>query len=264
VVDVRPARIAWTYLRVGMAVELQYRANFLVQIVQTLGGLFFAIGGVWTVFSHTQSLADWRPEEVAALVGVYFLIRGAINMVMQPSMQLLLEDVRRGTLDFALTKPADAQLLVSVRQVEIWRIVDILAGVAVMAVAVGRLGGRIGAVDALAFATALVCGAAIVYSFLLMLATFTFWFVRVENILVIFQSMYTAGQWPVGIYPAWLRASLTFVVPIAFAVTVPAEALTGRLNPATLAWAVGLAAALLALSRAFWKVGLRRYTGASA
>jgi ABC-2 type transport system permease protein len=260
----RVARIAWTYLRVGLAAELQYRANFVVQIVQTLGGLAFALGGVWTVFSHTQTLGDWRPEEVASLVGVYFLIRGVINMVIQPSMQLLLEDVRRGTLDFTLTKPADAQLLVSVRQVQVWRIVDVLAGIAVLVAAVGRLGEQIGPVDALAFAAALICGAAIVYSFVLVLATFTFWFVRVENILVIFQSMYTAGQWPVGIYPAWMRVSLTFIVPIAFAVTVPAEALTGRLNPATLAGSAALAAAMLALSRAFWKVGLRRYTGASA
>ncbi|MDR5683093.1 MAG: ABC-2 family transporter protein [Armatimonadota bacterium] len=260
----RLIRIAWTYLRVGLAAELQYRANFAVQALQTLGGLGFALGGVWTVFGHTQTLAGWHPEEVAALVGVYFLIRGAINAVIQPSMQLLLEDVRRGTLDFTLTKPEDAQLLVSVRRVEVWRIVDVLVGVAVLAAAVGRLGGRIGVADALAFGVALACGAAIVYSFLLALATFTFWFVRVENILVIFQSMYTAGQWPVGIYPAWLRASLTFVVPIAFAVTVPAEGLTGRLDPVTLGGAAALAVGLLALSRAFWKVGLRRYTGASA
>ena len=27
------------------------------------------------------------------------------------------------------------------------------------------------------------------------LATFAFWFIKVENILVIFQSMYQAGRW---------------------------------------------------------------------
>jgi ABC-2 type transport system permease protein len=53
-------------------------------------------------------------------------------------------------------------------------------------------------------------------------------------------------------------------VPVAFAVTVPAEALTGRLNAATLLGAIALAAALLALARWFWFFGLRRYSGASA
>ena len=91
-----------------------------------------------------------------------------------------------------------------------------------------------------------------------------FWFVRVENILVIFQSMYEAGRWPVGIYPPWLRISLTFLVPVAFAITVPAEALTGRLTLDTLAGALALAVFLMVVSRRVWVVGVRHYSGASA
>ena len=66
------------------------------------------------------------------------------------------------------------------------------------------------------------------------------------------------------IYPPWLRWLLTVVVPIAFAVTVPAQALTGRLSGWILASAVGFAAALLAFSRWLWRRGLRAYSGASA
>jgi ABC-2 type transport system permease protein len=92
----------------------------------------------------------------------------------------------------------------------------------------------------------------------------TFWFVRLENILVILVAMWEAGRWPVGIYPPWLRLTLTFVIPVAFATTVPAEALAGRLTDATLAGAVALASLLLAVSRWFWSIGVRHYSGASA
>jgi ABC-2 type transport system permease protein len=110
----------------------------------------------------------------------------------------------------------------------------------------------------------LVAGAIIVYCFWLILATLAFWFIRVENILVIFQSLYEAGRWPLSLYPGWLRYGLTFIVPVAFAVTVPAEALTGRLSGENVAIAFGLAAALLVGSRAFWRKGLTKYSGASA
>jgi ABC-2 type transport system permease protein len=110
----------------------------------------------------------------------------------------------------------------------------------------------------------LAAGAVIIYSFWLILATLAFWFVRVENVLVIFQSLYEAGRWPLSLYPGWLRYGLTFVVPVAFAVTVPAEALTGRLSGGNVLIAFGLAAALLAVSRVFWRMGLKRYSGASA
>ena len=97
-----------------------------------------------------------------------------------------------------------------------------------------------------------------------MLATLSFWFIRIENILVIFQTMYEAGRWPIGIYPNWLKFILTFIVPIAFAITVPARALTGRLTTEALALDVGLAVVMLVVSRLFWRIGLRNYSGASA
>jgi ABC-2 type transport system permease protein len=68
----------------------------------------------------------------------------------------------------------------------------------------------------------------------------------------------------VGIYPTWLSTGLTFLVPVAFAVTVPAEALTGRLTWQTLLGAAALAVALLLLARWVFRQGLRHYGGASA
>jgi ABC-2 type transport system permease protein len=97
-----------------------------------------------------------------------------------------------------------------------------------------------------------------------MLSTVAFWFVRIENILMIFHSMYDAARWPVTMYPGWMQAMLTFLVPVAFAVTVPAGALVGRLPETWLAGTAGLAVALLIVSRWFFRVGLRRYSGASA
>jgi ABC-2 type transport system permease protein len=216
------------------------------------------------VFAHTESLGGWSPSELLALLGVYFLVGGAINLVIQPSMQRLMEQVRLGTLDFTLTKPEDTQLLVSVQEVRIWKLIDVALGLAILATALARLGAEVGPWTALTFGATLLAGGAIVYSFWLMLATLSFWFVRVDNILVIFQSMYEAGRWPIGIYPPWLRVSLTFIVPVAFATSVPAEALVGRLTLPTLLGVVGLAALMLAVSRWFWGIGVRRYSGASA
>ena len=59
-------------------------------------------------------------------------------------------------------------------------------------------------------------------------------------------------------------AQVTFIVPIAFAITVPAEAVTSRLGWETVAVAVGFSAALFAATRWWWGFGLRRYSGASA
>lgn len=257
-------RLFWTYLRIGVMNELAYRTNFFVQLFQSLFNLGTSLTGLAVVFSHTSTLAGWSSAELLAVLGVYTLVGGLINFVIQPSMQRLMEDVRQGTLDFTLIKPEDSQALESVQQIEIWKLLDIALGVGVLVIALTRLGTHVGAVQAVAFGVVLLAGGAIIYSFWLMLATCSFWFVKIDNMLVIFQSMYQAGRWPVGIYPQWLRFTLTFLVPVAFAITVPAEAMSGRLDTRTLLGAVALAIALLAFSRWFWRLGIRHYSGASA
>ncbi len=260
----RALGLLWLSFRLGALNALQYRAEFLVQLIQSMVGLGTALAGIAVVFGQTQQLGGWSQGELVALVGVFMLVRGLIDVVIRPSMERLMEGVRLGTLDFTLTKPADAQLLVSVRQVEIWRLVDVVLGAAVLGIAIIQLGERIGVERVVAFLLMLVAGIAIIYSFLLILSTLAFWLVRLENILVIFLSMYEAGRWPVGIYPPWLRVTLTFLVPVAFAITIPVESLVGRLQWTTMAGTLVLAAGFLVVSRWFWRLGLRHYTGASA
>jgi ABC-2 type transport system permease protein len=253
-----------TYFRLGALNELQYRANFWINLLQSSLSLLSALGGMAVIFTHTEALAGWAPMELLALLGIYFLMSGFINTFVQPSMERFLTDIRQGTLDFVLTKPRDSQLLVSIRRISIWSLMDVVLGICVLSVALWRLGRGFDVGQVLGFLVVLSAGAVIVYSFWLILATIAFWFVKVENILVVFQSMYQAGRWPVSIYPAVLRVVLTILVPVAFAVTVPAEAIVGRLTWTSLAASLGLAAAIFAAARAFWLYGVRNYAGASA
>jgi ABC-2 type transport system permease protein len=257
-------RLMVAFFWVGVVGEVAYRVNFFFQLFQSLVSLVVAVTGLSIVFSFTDTLGGWGQEEILALVGVYILVGGIIGLVIQPGMQQFIESVRDGTLDFTLTKPEDAQLLVSIGRVNIWSLIDIALGLGVLAFALVRLGGQMGGGEAAEFLLMLLAGAIIIYSFFLVLATLSFWFVRVENFLTIFQSMYEAGRWPVSLYPGWLRYGLTFVVPVAFATTVPVEALTGRLSWMTLLLAIAIAVFLFILSRFFWRVGLRHYSGTSA
>ncbi len=124
--------------------------------------------------------------------------------------------------------------------------------------------GAIGPAEALAFVAALLLGASMIYCFWLILTIGAFWIVRMDQIAELFEGIYQSGRWPVSVYPGWLRIGLTFLVPIAFAITVPAEALTSRLTPETLGVAAVLALILLAITRLLWRLGLRNYSGASA
>jgi ABC-2 type transport system permease protein len=257
-------RLAWSYLRIGILNEFQYRANLFIQILQTFIALAVGLIGLQLVFDQTSQLGGWSKSELLAVMGVYILMGGVIRAAIQPNMERLMEDIRQGTLDFALTKPADAQLLVSVREFRLWQTVDVLTGAIVVGVALAQLNWSLSVLSALGFVTALVMGAALTYCFWLMITTTAFWFIRVNDIANLFEGLYAAGRWPVDIYPLWLRTGLTFLVPVAFAVTIPASALTGRLTIETWLGALGLTVFFLVISRLFWRRGLKNYSGASA
>ena len=257
-------RLVGSYFRIGAMNELQYRINFFLQLFQSLIALATGLVGLALVFAHTTELRGWTRPELLAVMGVHVLMGGVIRTTIQPNMERLMGEVQQGTLDFALTKPADSQVMVSVREVRIWQSVDIVVGLVLVAWAVYQLQQTISFGAMVAFVVALLLGALTIYSFWLMLTTGAFWVVRMDQVVELFQGVYQAGRWPVGIYPGWLRTGLTFLVPVAFAVTVPAEALTGRLTWQTLLGAALLSATLMLLARFVWRIGLRRYSGASA
>jgi ABC-2 type transport system permease protein len=260
----RGFKLAWIFFRLGAMNELQYRANFFLQLLQSLVALGTALAVLALVFSYTERLGGWSPSELLAVMGIHIALGGVIHTFIQPNMERLIDDVREGKLDYQLTKPEDSQVLVSVREIRIWQAVDIVVGGIVLGVAVAQLERGVGLEQALAFAAALLLGGVMIYCFWLVLTSGAFWIVRMEFIVELFEGVYQAGRWPVTLYPLWLRGSLTFLIPLAFAVTVPAQAITNRLTGGTLVLAAAFAAFLLVLTRLLWKTGLRRYSGASA
>ena len=257
-------RIPWTFLKISALNEMAYRANFWIQAFESVLALLTTLGAAMIVFSQTDELAGWHFPELISLLGIYYIVLGSINFVISPSLNKFMEDIVEGKLDFTLTKPKDSQLLVSVQEFRLWKLLDVALGFIVLGYGLSQQARDVGLLDAIAFGIAMLCAGAIVYSFWMVLATLAFWFIRIENILQIFWAMFIAGRWPVTIYPGWLKLMLTMLVPIAFAVTVPAEAISGKITAETLATAIALAVGITILSRRFWRFGLKFYSGASA
>ena len=257
-------KLAWSYLRIGVLNELQYRVNFFIQLLQSAVAVGTGLIGLSLVFGQVDNLAGWSRAELLAVMGVHILMGGVIRSAIQPNMERLMNDVLNGTLDFALTKPADAQALVSVREFRFWQLTDVVVGLVILVIAVNQLSAELEAAQVLLFLAALLLGSIMLYCVWLMVTSIAFWVVRVGDIVELFQGLFAAGRWPVSVYPDWLRTGMTFLVPVAFAVTMPAEAVTNRLTGESMLFAVALTLFFMALARGIWLLGLRSYSGASA
>ena len=260
----RYLRLFARFARVELQYELAYRVNLLLELVEMLVVIASSIGAVLVLFSYTTEMNGWSLSRMMVLLGVYYVVQGIEELVFSPSITRFMEHVRLGTLDFTLLKPANSQFMVSLRHLEIVQVAQAVLGVVVVAIGLNGMGDSLTPGGGLAFALMLACGMVLVYSMLLVLATLSFWLVRIDNLMAIFWAFVDAGRFPVDIYPGWLRLTLATVVPIGVAVTFPAQAVTGALGiQAFAATVVGTVVAFL-FARWFWTRGLRSYTGASA
>lgn len=256
------SRLIGIFVGAGLSAQLEYRANFVVNLVETVLRALGTLLGVSILFAGTSSVGGWTFLEAAVIVGIFTLFDGLMSMLLTPNLNRIAEGVRTGTMDFTLLKPIDAQFLVSFRNVNILRLPDVVLGLGIMVWALAQLGS--GALEIMLGIALLLTAYAIVYSIWFMLSTSAFWFVRVENVTELFWGFYRAGQFPVTAFPGWVRVLFTFIVPIAFITTVPAQAFTGKLESNNLLVALAIAVALLVVSRLFWRFALRSYTSASS
>ncbi len=262
------ARVVAAHARIAASTELAYRSNFWAYLVNTIVTLGVSVASIALVYRHTDQIGGWSASDLLVVVGVFFALGAFVNGVVHSSMAKLVADIRTGDFDYRLLKPVDAQAVAVGQAPDPWRALDLVVGIVVIGFGVSRGGleaaaggipGAIGAALAM-----FACAVVIVASFWTLLASITFWTVQGEGILWALDDMYDHLRWPIGIFPGGLRLALSTIFPAGLAVTVPAEALTGRLDAASVFMAVSMALALLVASRLMWRHAVRRYEGASA
>jgi len=261
---VRYLRLLSLFAQTEFQFAVEYRANLLLDLFEEVVVVATSLIAVAVLFSHTGVINGWSLGQMIVLLGVYYLIQGAQSVVFEVSLERFMEHIRLGTLDFILIKPVNSQFMISTRHVQVAQLAQVLFGLGLVGVGVAQVGSSVGAREVISFVLTLACGLSLVYCVVLVLATVAFWATRVENLLAIFWSFLDAGRFPVDVYPGWLRVTLSTAVPIGVAVTIPAQAVAGRLDNLGLTlMLVGSVAAFIFASW-FWQVGLRNYTGASA
>src|SRR5436309_537209 len=224
-------RILAAFWRLNVAEELQYRANFVASVLGTVFNMATALFTLALFFHHTTTLGGWDYWEIVVLLGVFNALTGVIEAVLRPGIGQLAGEVRRGELDLVLVKPVDAQGFVSFRRLDIWRLTDVVLGLALAGYALFRMGHTPSLAQLAAFALTLATAAVVVYAIWVVLMSLAFWFVSVENIAVLFDAVYEGARYPVSAYPGALRFVFVYLIPIAWTTTIPASALTGRLRP---------------------------------
>ncbi len=257
-------RLLGTLVKINLQQDLAYRADAVVNILVNLMWLGWELLSLNILFSNTTSLGGWGLAEVVALLGVFRLVNTLMMSLIWPNTEKFNRGVREGTLDYTLLQPVNSLFLISFTRIILWRVWDLALAVILIVWGVAASGGGATLLSLFSFILLVGSGAAVIYSLWIVMMAITFWLVKFDNNVTILQALLDAGRYPATVYPPWLRAIVTFIVPVAVATTVPLQALRGDLNAWQILLFLGVGLGSVLVARLVWRAGVKRYSGASS
>jgi ABC-2 type transport system permease protein len=252
-------RLFWN---AAIAAEMEYRINFIISAFSSLGNLVGSIFGLFLFYRTGYTFTGWSWEAALVVLGVFTLLQGFSATFLSPNLNRIVRHVQEGTLDFVLLKPVRSQFWLSCHTFSLWGIPDLIFGLLIIGYAGTKLG--LGIDRYLLTLWPLFCGLVILYSLWFILGATSIWFVKIYNITEVLKGFLEAGRYPITGYPAVYRFFFTFVLPVSFLTTIPAQSMLGEIEFTSLLSAGLLAFVLFFISTQFWRFALRFYTSASS
>lgn len=245
--------------RASLLGSLQYRAEFFFDAVRSLFDATWALVPLLVVFGVRKQIAGWNVDEALLVTAWFTLLKALLEGIMTPSLVGTIEQIRRGTFDFVLIKPVDAQLWASIGKIEISSASDLAVSLGIGVFALLRLHHAPTIAQGLAAALVTVAGVAILYALNVLALSVAFFVARIDNLAYLLAAIFDAARWPSGIFRGGMRIFFTFVLPLGLMTTYPPLAILGRLSATAMAIALGVAALALVVSRLVWVRALASY-----
>lgn len=265
-------RLMGRFIAAAVQQEFAYRMNFWIHLLYAAFNLIVAVAALQVLFGQVHAVRGWDYPATLALLGVYLTVTALRSVCLGPSLESLAGmdgELWTGRFDFTLLRPVDVQFLASFR---IWRpfaLLDLLFGLVVISQAVTVANATAASDGTLTlerlglFFLAMTAGVIMIYAVLLAFSALVFWS---PGLLFtwIFDAILQLARYPVGVYPAWLRIMLTWIVPVGLITTLPAQALTGQSASQVVAASLGLSLFVLIGASWLFRSGVRRYASASS
>jgi len=260
---VRLARLLGTIFSISLRRGLAFRGNLHFEWLISITGVAAGLAALGIVYTRTDALGGWSLGEAIVLLGTYQVVSGMLWTFIEPNLVSFHGQVLDGELDDILLKPVPSIFLASLGTCAPLGLAQVVSGAGVVTLGMWRLGSVPSVPNALAWLLLLATGIVITWATRVLLASVTFWAPSLQ-LHVVYMALWQFGRYPVTIYRQPIRFSLTYLVPIAFSATAPAQALTRELSLLPILTSLTFAGGACMVARTVWRSGLRRYTSATS
>lgn len=259
------------YIKLFLALFKHSAKRYLENRTSTLGNMLISLFNfliqlyiIEILFMNTQSLAGWTKAEIFLIIGLSRLFLTVFSLLFQRSINHLVREVAAGNLDLILTKPFSSQFYYSFFLIRSFELINLLIPITLLWYALSQLYLFYTFFDLCLMLVLLICGIIIFYSIYIMCATITFWVGKFNSFPNIFNILSIPLSVPLDIYGKNASFLLTYILPLAFVVTIPAKVLLGKISFTFVGLGIFFACIFLACSIKLWNKAILNYSSASS
>ncbi|MDR7071867.1 ABC transporter permease [Fictibacillus barbaricus] len=242
--------------------QMQYKINFLVSSLSY--ALIMAVDFILlaAILHRFDNVKGWNLYEVGLLYGISS-VAITLYRVFGVEIHNFEKYMIEGEFDSLLIRPVSPLSLLLTKNLDLSRIGGTVQGVLILAISI--IGLSLKDFDMFLLLVylpiSIFSGLIICFSLGLLTATIAFWTQRIKDFQVFtLYAPFNAANYPMNIYPGWLKLIFFTVIPVGFMNYTPILFL---LNKGGTVWNLALPPAValvfLFLTLRFWQFGIRHY-----
>lgn len=256
--------IALRIARLRLRGQMAYRASFIMQILGNFLTNVAEIIALFIMFYRFDDLGGWSLYEVALLHGM-----SMVAFSLADSLTIGLDNVstmiRAGEFDRILLRPISSWINAAVSEVSIRHFGQLAQGLLVLIWSMFMVDVSWSIGSLLLLLGAILTGVILFIALFTVEAILCFWTVNgIEAINAFTYGGSDLAQFPMHIFPRWMRFTFVWLIPVAFVTYYPALEILGKKDPlGGPPWMIALGPVVTLVFCAIvtfgWRQGIRHY-----
>ncbi len=253
--------VVWCGWRAALSGAAEYRGDLVVGTLVSLVWLGVSAVPSIVVTLHTDGAGGWTLPRLMYLLAIWYLMDAVMWIIIMPNIGQWGRQVQTGALDAVLLRPVRSLVMCSLGTLGVQDLPKILLAAA-LGVGAVVLGGGPASVGALvASLVCLLCGLVLMWAFGVLTSYKVLTQVQFDASFLL-HAGHNLARVPTPLYGRAIQVLLTWVVPVSFVATVPAQMMFSMASAWMVVAAVLVTTAVVLLVVVLWNREVRRYSGA--
>ena len=209
--------------------QMEYRFNFSIDMVINLFKYFVTYATIALLLKRFHHIGSWSYDQVLFLFTLNLLTYGIASAIFNNPMKSIGHLVHTGEFDSILIRPLNPFFHVMIKQYYLGFFAHVAMGLFLLVHSLLRLSVEWTLWKGTLLVLMIIGGSLIQSSVLIFSGTLSLKLVKAQGVMQLFNYKLRAFiDYPLEIYPPFIRIFLTFIVPYAFANFYPAQYLLGK------------------------------------